>query len=79
MALSETWFLDGYIDFELQKYKLLAYLRAAGTRKLSAQVLVENTRMRAVGRSLGFTETSEGDGLLRLTLDLTQPPPATPA
>ncbi|HPR44394.1 MAG TPA: bifunctional acetate--CoA ligase family protein/GNAT family N-acetyltransferase [Ottowia sp.] len=59
--------------------KLLAYLRAAGTRKLSAQVLVENTRMRAVGRSLGFTETSEGDGLLRLTLDLTQPPPATPA
>ena len=27
MALSETWFLDGYIDFELQKYKLLAYLQ----------------------------------------------------
>lgn len=27
MALSETWFLDGYIDFELQKYKLLAYLK----------------------------------------------------
>jgi len=27
MALSETWFLDGYIDFELQKYRLLAYLQ----------------------------------------------------
>ncbi|MES2703108.1 MAG: hypothetical protein V4649_10740 [Bacteroidota bacterium] len=26
MALSETWFMEGYIDFELQKYKLLAYL-----------------------------------------------------
>jgi len=30
MALSETWFLDGYIDFELQKYKLLAYLQEVG-------------------------------------------------
>lgn len=27
MALSETWFMEGYIDFELQKYKLLAYLQ----------------------------------------------------
>jgi hypothetical protein len=27
MKLSETWFMDGYIDFELQKYKLLAYLK----------------------------------------------------
>ncbi|MCB0700942.1 MAG: hypothetical protein KDC11_13915, partial [Chitinophagaceae bacterium] len=27
MALSETWFLDGDIDFELQKYRLLAYLQ----------------------------------------------------
>lgn len=27
MALSDTWFVDGYIDFELQKYKLLAYLQ----------------------------------------------------
>jgi hypothetical protein len=25
--LSETWFADGYIDFELKKYTLLAYLR----------------------------------------------------
>jgi hypothetical protein len=24
--LSETWFMEGYIDFELQKYRLLAYL-----------------------------------------------------
>jgi len=27
MNLSETWFLEGYIDFELQKYRLLAYLQ----------------------------------------------------
>lgn len=27
MTLSETWFMEGYIDFELQKYRLLAYLR----------------------------------------------------
>lgn len=26
-ALSETWFVDGYIDFELKKYTLLAYLQ----------------------------------------------------
>ena len=26
MMLSETWFMEGYIDFELQKYRLLAYL-----------------------------------------------------
>ncbi len=28
MTLSETWFMEGYIDFELQKYRLLAYLQA---------------------------------------------------
>lgn len=27
MQLSETWFVEGYIDFELQKYRLLAYLK----------------------------------------------------
>jgi hypothetical protein len=27
MPLSETWFIEGYIDFELQKYRLLAYLK----------------------------------------------------
>lgn len=27
MNLSETWFMEGYVDFELQKYKLLAYLQ----------------------------------------------------
>ncbi len=27
MMLSETWFIEGYIDFELQKYRLLAYLK----------------------------------------------------
>ena len=25
--LSETWFAEGYIDFELKKYVLLAYLQ----------------------------------------------------
>ena len=27
MTLSEMWFTEGYIDFELQKYRLLAYLQ----------------------------------------------------
>lgn len=27
MVLSETWFTEGFIDFELQKYRLLAYLK----------------------------------------------------
>ncbi|GAA4470479.1 hypothetical protein GCM10023093_31840 [Nemorincola caseinilytica] len=27
MILSDTWFMDGYIDYELQKYRLLAYLQ----------------------------------------------------
>jgi len=27
MTLSENWFMEGYIDFELQKYRLLAYLK----------------------------------------------------
>ena len=27
MILSENWFMEGYIDFELQKYRLLAYLK----------------------------------------------------
>ncbi len=27
MNLSETWFMEGFIDFELQKYRLLAYLQ----------------------------------------------------
>ncbi|MBS1774410.1 MAG: hypothetical protein JST82_16250 [Bacteroidetes bacterium] len=31
MKLSETWFMEGYIDFELQKYKLLAYLQDVNT------------------------------------------------
>ena len=26
-TLSETWFAEGYIDFELKKYMLLAYLQ----------------------------------------------------
>lgn len=27
MNLSETWFMEGFVDFELQKYRLLAYLQ----------------------------------------------------
>lgn len=27
MTLSETWFMEGHVDFELQKYRLLAYLK----------------------------------------------------
>ena len=27
MVLSETWFVEGQIDFEMQRYRLLAYLR----------------------------------------------------
>lgn len=27
MTLSENWFMEGYIDYELQKYRLLAYLQ----------------------------------------------------
>jgi len=27
MVLSETWFMEGYVDFELQKYRLLSYLQ----------------------------------------------------
>ena len=29
-SLSETWFAEGYIDFELKKYTLLAYLQEIG-------------------------------------------------
>jgi hypothetical protein len=41
-TLSETWFADGYIDFELKKYTLLAYLqeinRAFNENKLYPQL-----------------------------------------
>jgi len=30
-SLSETWFAEGYIDFELKKYTLLAYLQEVNT------------------------------------------------
>lgn len=40
--LSETWFAEGYIDFELKKYTLLAYLKeingAFGENKLYPQL-----------------------------------------
>jgi hypothetical protein len=42
MNLSETWFVEGLIDFELQKYRLLAYLRDVdalfGKRQLYPQL-----------------------------------------
>jgi hypothetical protein len=42
MNLSETWFVEGTIDFELQKYRLLAYLRDVdalfGKRQLYPQL-----------------------------------------
>jgi hypothetical protein len=42
MNLSETWFVEGTIDFELQKYRLLAYLRDVdalfGKRELYPQL-----------------------------------------
>jgi hypothetical protein len=41
-SLSETWFADGYIDFELKKYTLLAYLQEVnkyfGEQKLYPQL-----------------------------------------
>ena len=41
-SLSETWFADGYIDFELKKYTLLAYLQEVnkyfGEHKLYPQL-----------------------------------------
>ena len=33
--LSETWFAEGYIDFELKKYTLLAYLQEHFPKKLT--------------------------------------------
>ncbi len=42
MVLSETWFMEGYIDFEMQQYRLLAYLqdvkRAFNEKKLYPQL-----------------------------------------
>src|ERR1051325_11235780 len=42
MGVSETWFVEGTIDFELQKYRLLAYLRDVdalfGRRELYPQL-----------------------------------------
>lgn len=32
MHLSETWFVEGHLDFELQQYRLLAYLQEVNQR-----------------------------------------------
>jgi len=37
-SLSETWFAEGYIDFELKKYTLLAYLQEID-KQFSQQML----------------------------------------
>jgi hypothetical protein len=41
-TLSETWFAEGFIDFELKKYTLLAYLQEVnkhfGENKLYPQL-----------------------------------------
>ena len=68
--------------------KLIAYLRARGTRRLVATVLHENTAMLAMARHLGFAvqPTPDDGSTLSLRLPLTQPnvdapqatPPATP-
>jgi len=40
-TLSETWFAEGYIDFELKKYTLLAYLQEVNKNfDFFAQLLV---------------------------------------
>ncbi|MCZ2406895.1 MAG: bifunctional acetate--CoA ligase family protein/GNAT family N-acetyltransferase [Burkholderiales bacterium] len=62
--------------------KLIAYLRAAGTRRLVAMVLTENRRMRELGRALGFVETRlpQDPDLRYLALELQggAPAPAKP-
>ena len=42
MTLSETWFVEGTIDFELQKYRLLAYLAQNAGRIVTQDLLLEH-------------------------------------
>jgi len=50
--------------------KLIAYLRARGTRRLDCDVILENQGMRRLALALGFVEQplQEGDRSCHLTL-----------
>ena len=52
--------------------KLIRYQRTAGTQRLTATVLTENKRMRALGQALGFSDQPmpEDDGTRELVLEL---------
>jgi len=52
--------------------KLIRYLRARGTRRLVGEVIVENSRMRALAHELGFVEAAaeDGDRCCAITLEL---------
>lgn len=54
--------------------KMIRYCRARGTRELAGQVLMENTAMLGLAKSLGFTERPlpEG-GVMEVTLELNKP------
>ena len=54
--------------------KLIAHLRARGTRRLVALVLAENTRMLELARELGFTldEEQPDADIRRVILPLAQ-------
>lgn len=50
--------------------KMLAYLRARGTREVVGQCLQENAGMAALARKAGFTVQQEPEGILSLRLQL---------
>lgn len=50
--------------------KMLAYLRARGTREVVGQCLQENAGMAALARKVGFTVLPESEGILALRLQL---------
>jgi len=50
--------------------KLLAYLRARGTREVVGQCLTENAGMAALARKVGFAVRPEPDGVMAMRLVL---------
>ena len=50
-SLSETWFAEGYIDFELKKYTLLAYLKEVNKyfNESNEEMLHEDLRFDRLG------------------------------
>lgn len=55
---------------------LVAIARAHGLHELTAEVLAENAPMLAVFRRIGLpTKRASESGIVRLSFDLTQPPP----